>query len=666
MKTTKYIFSLLLANWLAFQPAFAAFTEVEKGQVFAQNLLDNPGFENGKAKWTPNDTADFSIDTSTPLIGNASALWDADAASDTLTSTAVAIPPGMYGRNMVVSCLFVTASGTATHEIQAYDGSNILAEATITSSTTPTRTSVNFVAPSSGSISARIFANADEPETEIDSCVVGPAEGYNVSNVSQATFVGGMENAGASTCSYSEGTSTGMTDFDDLGTSASCAAWTVTSNGPGTISAQGTNDHRLVYTNMPPGNYRFELGGLFYRGATGTCQYRLSDGTTNYQSHYDSDSTSAGGVSNFSFHVSVTTAGTRTYKLQAADDHVSTCVWYNYANFPIYWKIYRFPTTQETAYTADVANWRVDANLSGSTNFALGSSNQTSYIGMTNSGITLTNNTTATATAQVPCATTTAPSGTTCTAADESNGVAFTIPRAGTYEACVEFAHQAAGSGAPVVAAAFQIVETPTNAQTISQEGKSRVSSGIGTASNLFFPHNLCSTFKFDSVGQKVLRLMYEQSITATVATNEIIADGNTSLGQRDIHWTVKPIDQSFPAPNLVNNVVSPSSGVERIVRARISGAGAVTLESGDWINGSCVMSGTGSALATCTLIAGTFSDTPVCTATPVACASETGGCAVNAYIASSSTSTLAIRGVQNSNANYEAVTYNVICIGPK
>jgi len=613
----RYLISLLISNLLIFQPAFATLNNVDKTQIFSKNLLSNGGFENGKAQWTPNDTADFTTSTTTPLEGGVNAEWDADAAADTLTSTAVTIPSGWYGRNGVASCLFVTPSGTATHEIQAYDGSNVLSEATITSSTSPTRTSTNFIFPSSGSISLRIYANADEPNLEIDSCFLGPAEGYNVSSVSQATFVGGMENAGASTCSFSESTSSGMGTYVDLGTSASCAAWTVVSNGPGTISAQATNDHRLVYTNMPPGNYTFKLQGSFYRGTAGTCLYRLSDGTNNYQSLMESDSANAGGVGLLSFDVTVTTAATRTYKIQAADDHASSCVWYNYANYPASWKVYRFPTSSEQAYTPDTSNWLVDVNIGGA-NPALSTASVSSYTGIEDAGLTLTNSSAATITARIPCSSTNSPSGTTCSAGSESVGVNFNLPRAGTVEACASFAHTiapASNSADNGIAATFQIVETASNAQTVLTEGGDRKGTydQIRAAAGGFYMSNArrdCSIFKFASAGEKTLRLMYEQVVVGTINGHSIYADQNTSYGGRDIKITVRPLDSVSPAPVLTNMVTTSSSGGIRENSAEVSCAASasITQNPGSWLSSIGNRSG---AACTLTVAAGVFSAAP-------------------------------------------------------
>jgi hypothetical protein len=210
--------------------------------------------------------------------------------------------------------------------------------------------------------------------------------------------------------------------------------------------------------------------------------------------------------------------------------------------------------TKPTPKMVALPHWRVDATIAGD-NPSLGVSAVTSYTGIENANLTLTNASgNGVVTAQIPCSSTNSPSGTTCSAGSESVGVSFTIPSDGCatsgacdVKACASFTWQpVVDSSSDSLAATFQIVETPANAQTISQEGKSRIpgiftgSAAVSTA--VGFPFRVCGTFTFNSAGQKTFRLMYEQSINSTPTNSNLLADGNTSNGQRDIHWEVYPI----------------------------------------------------------------------------------------------------------------------------
>lgn len=206
--------------------------------------------------------------------------------------------------------------------------------------------------------------------------------------------------------------------------------------------------------------------------------------------------------------------------------------------------------TKPTLKTMAVPHWRVDANIGGG-NVSLGTVAQSAYGGASNATLTLTNATgSGVLTAMIACDSTTAPSGTTCSAVNEAVGISFTIPTDGCavsgacdVRACVAFTHNMTNGAGGAINTYFEIVETPANAQTISQEGKSRIGSGFNVPSNQHYaPLMVCGTFTFASAGQKTLRLFFEQEVGGTVTSSLITADQQGSSGQRDIHWEVYPI----------------------------------------------------------------------------------------------------------------------------
>lgn len=227
------------------------------------------------------------------------------------------------------------------------------------------------------------------------------------------------------------------------------------------------------------------------------------------------------------------------------------------ASYPI-----PLPGTSGNVLTSDGSKWTsaaatsspttfwVSANIAGA-NFDLGTSNQAAYIEMTNAGMTLTNQSGAT-TAQIACASGTASSGTTCTAANESNGIAFTITATGAYMACVGFSHYLddnSGVANMNLETTFQIVETSNTSSAVTTEGHGRIQSGLITNSaaggeviKADHPLRVCALFNFGSTGQKTLRLEYEQFVSGTTASNLVVGDANASYGQRDIQWIVYPL----------------------------------------------------------------------------------------------------------------------------
>lgn len=155
------------------------------------------------------------------------------------------------------------------------------------------------------------------------------------------------------------------------------------------------------------------------------------------------------------------------------------------------------------------------------------------YTGVVNVGLDLVINKGSNIT--IPCSGTNASTGLTCSSGSEGVGVVFDA-EVGTYEICTSFsAYQGPAVGGAFTA--FQMIETVNDAQTILQEGGSRlVIGGSNTSSNDGYSvQRNCGTFDFTSAGRKTIRLMHEKSNTAQL---RVEGDRNSSLGQKDIHIT--------------------------------------------------------------------------------------------------------------------------------
>lgn len=185
--------------------------------------------------------------------------------------------------------------------------------------------------------------------------------------------------------------------------------------------------------------------------------------------------------------------------------------------------------------------WYVDANIGGGSP-SLETSTISSFTGVTHTTLELTENS-GSDTVYIACSGTEEASGTTCTG-DESVGISFSIPNVGPYRACASFTHYAAtDSAADLLDTYFQLVETPTNSQTISQNGKTRLGHRVGsgnTSANpleLSLPIRICGNFNFSTTGTKVLRLMYAQNASGSPIASSILAAED--FADRDIHWEV-------------------------------------------------------------------------------------------------------------------------------
>jgi hypothetical protein len=158
-----------------------------------QNELKNPGFE-ASTGTAPDDwsvsTGALTYTAIDAASGAKSAVFSPAGSGEVMSSYAITITSGagLSGNSGAASCRIKTVSGSANPPtIQAYDGTNILASTAVAATTsTYTRTTVNFPFPASGTTSLRIVSTG-AGSYKIDDCYLGLAEGFNL-----ATVAGGI------------------------------------------------------------------------------------------------------------------------------------------------------------------------------------------------------------------------------------------------------------------------------------------------------------------------------------------------------------------------------------------------------------------------------------------------------------------------------------------
>jgi hypothetical protein len=640
------------------------------------NILSeyNPNAEDGTTDWTASGSGTFTTTTTAANVGNGSASFSFDAAAtnDSVYSTTVTIPAGLYGQNCLAE--FYYKGFDSQISALVIDSSGVVTSQTLAASTGYTKVQLNFVCPSSGTLKFGFFANANAAIGYWDEVHLGSAS--NISQVSQASLVGSIKYAAAASCDWGR-TGAGSDSFGNFSADTDCASPTLTGNAVD----PGSKIPAIKFSSLPPGEYRIEARGFFYKYGSqdAPVYFRFSDGTNTTPGSGLYSGASPDAAMTLTGRIKYTTAQSNvTINIQGTTVNTSNTVAIGNNNptfLGLEIDVYRYPLSSETAVNYEPQNWRVDANISGA-NPSQGTSAVTSYTGIENGSLTLTNNNTTgynVLTAQIPCSSTNAPSGTTCSSGNESVGVSFNIPRAGDVRACVTFSSYLEVAAASSAVKTFQIVETPNNAQTISQEGKSRMFHSFGNNSvvsggGASSPFHLCGTFTFPSNGQKTLRLMYEQSVTGTLNSSIIVADADTNNGQRDIHWEVYPIGQNFNAPNLVGSVTSDSSGAERVERVKVEDSSSdsncttspcvTKLESGDWVS-SATRGSTGNYVVN--FNSGIFSASPVCTCS--AMSFGTGSRTCTTYQATTSSVQVA---VHNGAGTAVDGSISLICMGPR
>lgn len=293
-------------------------------------------------------------------------------------------------------------------------------------------------------------------------------------------------------------------------------------------------------------------------------------------------------------------------KLQITSDSTADASYDFVAGTSASFRIVSVPSANQIIQNPLDSAWYIDANLAGA-NPSLGVTAVTTYTEIADAGLTLTP-ASGSAPVGVMCSGTnaaTAPSSspTVCAIGSESAGFNALVPRAGIYEVCAYFSHAITAPAATSVSSTFQIIETPTNAQTLVQDSRTRLNSRLvsgagGGTTESTFPQSSCGLLTFSSAGTKGIRLMFEQSVAGTPTTSIILADESAVNGQRNVRFTMKPFLVTTPAPLLVGSIASANSGMLKLEAARVTCAATSTVDSTSaaWISignlsgGNCVL----------------------------------------------------------------------------
>lgn len=620
------------------------------GGAAGVNLLVDSDFDfeaSGTTQWTTPSGGTFTKTTSAPAFGTRAGSFDASAGSQVVQSAFIAIPDGLKNQAGLASCFFQTSA--TDYKLQVYDGTDVRAEMTIAASTDYSKQSMIYTHPGSGSLRLRVISASNAAAVKIDNCDMG---GATTLPHSQASLVATMYFPTTASCSWSR-SGTSLAAFSTV---AACPGPSVEySSGIGTPLTTDTDLPKVTINSLPAGTYLVTATGAAYQtGGGGNNTLALSDGTTTSESRGVGATESGTDSSQFTVQgvFTYSATGNRTFELFGASSTNSVDIDNQSGNYQTTFVVQRFPTAPVEAYTFDTIAWHVDANISGA-NPGLSNSSISSYTEITDPGLTMTLRS-GSAAATVPCSSTNASTGLTCSSGDEGLGVVFSLPRAGMVEVCAEFTHYSNAANGDV---AFQLVETANSSQTIQIQGGSRVTSHTSDASDSTFPHRTCGTFDFGLAGQKTIRLMYEQNLSS-VSANQILADADTGVGQRDFHITARYISQQVPTPLLPNIVTSPDSGLQRVMKAHITNGGscAIGSQSGTWISS---VSHPGTGQCTVTFDASAFSEAPAC----VAMSTSNSDFYMTQALAAPSASSVTVRVGDHAGVAADS-NFDLICMG--
>jgi hypothetical protein len=605
----RWLLKLLLMSGIV----FAAVSEPDKQLSSPQrNILVNGGFENGAAGWTSTGGTLTTTNTFANVgYGNRAGGFLGSAAGQNLRSPSVAIPAGMYGRNGVASCLIQTPSGGATHLFQVVDGSfNVLASVPVTSTTNFSRSLVNFIYPSSGSVGIQVQTVASsEPQIYIDDCDLVPADAQNLSQVSQANFVGQVQWYVQGFFQFSP---TGPTFSDAVGYTFATPP-TVTGSVSAASAIGGINQFGINFSGGP-GTYQATFNSAdqsFGSGCTVTSSseaYQVIDENNIVIAQGAIQQVSRSGFDqeqswSLTATYVYTTSATHNWHLQAAGTCANTYFGNQGTNdgYSTVALTY-FPSQQQLAFTPQTVAWFADAFNSSYTRAAAygpgyypGGSTQTTTPGSIAT--------------YIPCSGTNPPQSGSCTSGTAEDGISFFAPTAGYINVCENMNNQNAGTGNNVTY--IRVDETANSDDSVVVQTGQQIYNTSYVSPSAYIAVGMttstCGIFYVSSPGQVTFRTNLYIPVTLS----------SGAFSPQIEHWTVTPMTQNIPAPILVNSVITPN-----VQRTKIQMYSFTCANSGSTItatNDTGAVANNGSDLGTCSISFGSaFTSNPYCIASGV------------------------------------------------
>lgn len=523
------------------------------------NLITNDSFEDGiGSPWTSSGGTFTQETYAVGFEGNTKYARFVASGAGQYVEQIVSVPTSFSG-GCQADFKKVNVSTAGLFKVQALDASdNVLAEQTIGVSSWVKVPTFGFPCPTSGTNNLKLRMTSIGAGTiDFDLGYIGSNQ--NLVNVSQAKLFGSLRYNAKLNCIF---TSTNTSMNSGFTADADCDPPTVS----GSASAPATKIPAIVLNNIPQGELVFFARGRFGNSGTAAAlaRFAIHDGTS-----YDGSMVAGANAPNYesgsamiSSRFTITSnVSSRTYQIWGATSSASSPVSIDIYNAGFVIDVYHFPSSAETAVSPEQSSWLIDANIGGGS-ISLGTAAVNSYSEMTNASLDLViNSNKGSASAQIACASGTASSGLTCSGANESVGISFIPPSAGSYEACFDFSYFLYLQTNSYISNAFQVVETSNTSSTIIQEGGDRKYTSTdttGSQASRTTPFKTCGTFTFNDTSRKTIRLMFEQNIGGgSILSSTLEADRQALVGQRDIKVTVRPVLSAYNRPILTGDQVT-------------------------------------------------------------------------------------------------------------
>jgi hypothetical protein len=551
--------------------------------VFGQsNFILNPNAQTNTANVTVSN-ATVSRSTTTPLVATTEFTITTSTATGFADWATRTFDQGMKGQNCEARFSYRGFSVGST-TVQIRQGSNTVAQLTLTASTDPRIASINFPCGDLSSATTLRVQQATASLTgtnEIGGIYVGLAT--NQANVAQAELVGTWTMSGATNCSFST-TSTSYGSPSNYSTAdADCNNPVVT----GDIISKG----KVLGFDLPakPGKYVILVQAPMRRTAGSFGAYfRLSDGTTNSgnQLIYSGTSGEVWSFNSITLNTEYSTAGTKTFFLDGKVDGPGSgaAVENAGADNKVVFLAYRFPTSSELVVTPERQNvfgaYKFNGTGGGiSIQTGAGSAAPTANITYNNASLTRT------------------PYGK-CEATVTANDVGCQIKNmpVGTYEVSFSgFLRTYTAAAAASTTCDFDIYETTTGTPVAANS-----QGAFSQANNTIMEgKTLIGIFKQSSVADRNFVIRGRKQAGATTGYCEFFAD----TSRDNAYLTIKPLDQPS---NSALYVQGPVLGAQTGAAIPAGYVGEVITGSTDAAT-SIAGSNTAKSIATLTLTPGVW-----------------------------------------------------------
>jgi len=620
---------------LIFTPpaALAAKKAIDAQEDHSIQLMKNPGLESGKADWTASSAPTFTLASSGSnlLTGKRSGVFNSSASGQTIDGPGVVVnsslAPGLAARNWGFSCVL---KGAATdYKIQAWDGTNVLAERVIPALSAAQRIGVTAPVTAGTTVRPRLRSQSDAADLAFDDCRVETEPTFDLA---QAKLAVSSYFAGTASCDWTHGTAGSPTAF---GADSDCPGPTIEASTVGTWSTTDTDLPQWTVTNLPAGIYAFNITAVMVQdGLVGNvmelCLYDASTPLACQQAI--THGSAVGDYQNLTVQGSITYTDaqpSKTYHLRGTFNNGTLISLANEGNATRLVMHYtplgtdvakRFDTVAQSwsgyhggdCYLPRTGNTFGDTDPDATCTFTTLSSTNVGSVTSALSG------------------------------SDKIGGIVFTPNSAGKYrvKATVQ-----THTGNP---AGTQLNQRLYDGTTVLAQN--RITSPD-------INYDVVSVLEGDIVVSSVAAVTIKvQTSTDNVAyLNEIAGDGGSTPA---ISWSIVKLDQQQPAPVLLGSVGSASLATEYLQRLRVTNAGTPTIATQNgWVS-SLTDLAVGDFEVN--ILASTFSSAPQCWCTSVNSGGAGGLCVINA----AETSTV-VR-VRTTLAGVDTdMDVNVFCAGP-